>query len=179
MTRGPLRFERLATYWKSAERFVLGLSIITMSVLVMGNVVSRQLFNVSWPFTEEIGGLLLIVITFGGLSYAASQRQHISMSAIHDALPPRGQKVLGRTIDLVTALLMLGMAYIALRYVVQIYESGDTSSVLTIPMFIVLIVIPLSFFLTAIRYLSFLFTQESDTPDDVSRQAVDTPPTEE
>jgi len=173
------RLNRLATYWRSAERFVLGLSIIMMSLLVMGNVVSRQLFGASWGFTEEIGGLLLIIITFGGLSYAAEQRRHISMSAIHDILPPRGQRILARTIDTVTGFLMLGMAYIALRYVVQIFESGDTSNVLRIPMFIVLIIIPLGFLLTAIRYLSPQFTQRLAAPDDASRQPADTPPAEE
>lgn len=179
MTRTTLRFDRLAAYWRFAERFVLGLSIIMMSLLVMGNVVSRQLFGASWGFTEEIGGLFLIIITFGGLSYAADQRRHISMSAIYDILPPRGQRILTSTIDAVTGLLMLGMAYIALRYVVQIFESGDASSVLRIPMFIVLIIIPLGFLLTAIRYFSSLFTQGLAIPDDVSQRPANIPRAEE
>lgn len=179
MTHSPARTGRLTTYWRTTERFVLGLSILTMSVLVMGNVVSRQLFGTTWAFTEELGGLLLIVITFGGLSYAAEQRRHISMSALHDLLPPRGQRVLTGLIDLITALLMLGMAYIALRYVVQISESGDASSVLRIPMFLPLAVIPLGFFLTAMRCLSSLFAKGPRTADDPSRQPAAAAPTEE
>lgn len=179
MTQNHTRIDRLAAYWRSAERAVLGLSIITMSILVIGNVASRHFFNTSWAFTEELGGLLLIVITFGGLSYAAEQRRHISMSALYDLLSPSGQTILARIINLVTALLMLGMAYIALRYVVQISESGDASSVLRIPMFIPLAVIPLGFFLTAMRYLFSLFPKGSRTPDDLSPQPAAKSPTEE
>lgn len=179
MTHTHTRIDRLAACWKSAEKTILGLSIITMSLLVIGNVASRHLFNASWAFTEEIGGLLLIVITFGGLSYAAEQRRHISMSAMYDLLSPRGQSILARIIDLVTALLMLGMAYIALRYVVQISESGDASSVLQIPMFIPLVIIPLGFFLTSMRYLWSLFAEDSRSPDDLSPHAGDSSTTEE
>lgn len=140
----------------STERTVLALSIIVMSVLVMGNVVSRNIFNVSWAFTEELGSLLLIVITFGGLGYAVRHRRHISMSALHDLLSPGRRAVLTKVIAVISALILLIMAYIALRYVLQIAESGDTSSVLGVPMYLPLSIIPLGFLLAAVRYLAYL-----------------------
>lgn len=142
----------------SIERAVLALSIIGMSVLVMGNVISRNVFGVSWAFTEELGSLLLIVITFGGLGYAVRHRRHISMSALHDMLPPRRRAVLGRVIAAVSALILFSMVYIGSRYVLQIAESGDTSNVLGIPLYVPLSVIPLGFFLAAVRYLIVLFS---------------------
>lgn len=143
----------------SAERAVLALSILAMSVLVMGNVVSRNLFGASWAFTEELGSLLLIVITFGGLGYAVRRKRHISMTALYDLLPPLKRAVLRRVIAVVSSLVLLIMAYIALRYVLQIAESGDASNVLGIPMFIPLSIIPLGFLLAAVHYLASLFSQ--------------------
>src|SRR5699024_2301254 len=99
------------------ERAVLGLSVIVMSVLGMGNVVSRNVFGVSWAFTEELGGILLIVITFGGLGYAVRHRRHIAMSALHDVLVPRRRAALERLIASTSAVVLLIMAYVALRYV--------------------------------------------------------------
>jgi len=174
VTRDGSRRDRLSAGWRSAERAALGLSMIVMSLLIVGNIASRQLFNTSWAFTEEIGGLLLIVITFGGLSYAAEQRRHINMSAVYDLLSPRGQQALTRAIDLVTALVMLAMAYIALRYVIQIAHSGDSTNVLRIPMFIPLIIVPLGFLLTAIRYASSLLASGTRRRDDPSLNPVDT-----
>ena len=138
------------------ERAVLGLSVIVMSVLVMGNVVSRNVFGVSWAFTEELGGILLIVITFGGLGYAVRHRRHIAMSALHDVLVPRRRAALERLIASTSAVVLLIMAYVALRYVLQISASGDTSNVLGIPMSVPLSIIPLGFFLAALRYVLLL-----------------------
>lgn len=143
----------------SAERTVLALSILAMSVLVMGNVVSRNLFGASWAFTEELGSLLLIVITFGGLGYAVRHGRHISMTALYDLLPPRRRAVLRRVTAVVSSLILLIMAYVAQRYVLQIAESGDASNVLGIPMYVPLSIIPLGFLLAAVHYLASLFSR--------------------
>lgn len=139
--------------WETAEHAVLAAAILIMSLLVMGNVVSRNVFGRSWAFTEELGSLLLVVITFGGLSYAVHHGRHISMSVLHDLLPSPRQRLLSRVIAVLSALVMLVMAYISLRYVVQIAQSGDASNVLGIPMAIPLSVIPLGFLLAGVRYL--------------------------
>lgn len=151
------------------ERAALGLSMILMSVLVMGNVVSRNVFGASWAFTEELGGILLIVITFGGLGYAVRHRRHIAMSALHDMLPPRGRAALECVIASTSAVVLLLMAYIALRYVLQISASGDTSNVLGIPMSVPLSIIPLGFLLAALRYISWAFSLRSQVRPPGSR----------
>jgi C4-dicarboxylate transporter, DctQ subunit len=43
-------------------------------------------------FSEELNSILIILITFAGISYAARHGRHIRMSAIYDALPPKGRK---------------------------------------------------------------------------------------
>lgn len=139
------------------ERTLLALSIIVMSVLVVGNVIARNLFGVSWAFTEEIGSLMLIVITFGGLGHAVHHRRHIAMTALHDLLADRGRVILGWVIAAISAATMLVMAYLGARYVVQIHASGDSSNVLSIPMFLPLSVIPLGFLLAAIRFIADLW----------------------
>lgn len=173
MNTAPTRLQRLTGYWRQAERFVLGFSMIAISVLVVGNVFSRQFFGNTWAFTQELGGLLLIIITFGGLSYAAELRRHINMSAVHDMLPDRAQAILTGVIEIVTAVLMFVMSYISLRYVVQIYGSGDVTSVLQIPMFIPLAIIPLVFLLTGVRYLTSFFGNEPYRPDDSTSTSSD------
>src|SRR5699024_5303981 len=118
---------------------------------------SRNLFGVSWAFTEEIGSLLLIVVTFGGLGYAARHRRHIAMSALYDLLADGGREKLGWVVSAVSAATMLVMAYLGARYAIQIYASGDTSNVLGIPMFLPLSVIPVGFLLAAVRFVTDLW----------------------
>lgn len=147
------------------ERTLLAVSIIVMTGLVVGNVISRNVLGVSWPFTEEIGSLMLILVTFGGLGYAARHRRHIAMSALHDLLPVRRREALERVIAAVSAVTMLVMVYLGGRYVVQIYGSGDSSDVLGLPMFLPLSVIPLGFLLAAVRYVGDLRALMSRRPE--------------
>src|SRR5699024_12875097 len=86
----------------------------------------------------------------------AELRRHINLSAVHDLLPVRTRRRLTRVINAVTAALMLGVTYIGVRYVRHIYSSGDVTSVLEIPMYLPLLVLPVGFFLPALRYLSAL-----------------------
>src|SRR5699024_6067458 len=150
------RVHVLKEAWRRTEQFVLGLCIIGITLAILANVFAREVVGKTLAFTQEIGSLLLIIITFGGLSYAAELRRHINLSAVHDLLPVRTRRRLTRVINAVTAVLMLGVTYIGGRYVVQIYSSGDVTSVLEIPMYLPLLVLPVGFFLTALRYLSAL-----------------------
>ena len=147
------------------ERTLLAVSILVMTGLVVGNVISRNVLGVSWPYTEEIGSLMLILVTFGGLGYAARHRRHIAMSALHDLLPVRWRRALERVIAAVSAVTMLVMAYLGARYVVQIYGSGDSSDVLGLPMFLPLSVIPLGFLLASARYAGDLRALTSRRPE--------------
>lgn len=74
------------------EVFVLISCVITMAVILIGNVFSRQLFNNSWKFAEEVGQFLVVIITFIGTSYAARKGKHIRMSALYDILPEKGKR---------------------------------------------------------------------------------------
>lgn len=153
---------RLDRWWSRAEQYMLGACMIVMSLLVMGNVVSRNVFNSSWAFTEELGSLLVLVLTFGGLSYASRHRRHISMSVLPDLLPPRQQAVMQALIALVSAAVLSLMAYIGLRYVMQIAASGDTSNVLGIPLYIPLSIIPIGFLAAALQFAILPFTATSE-----------------
>ena len=63
------------------EAFLLAWSIITIAALSIGNVVCRALFGFSLAFVGEVSQFLIIIVTFIGLSYAASQGRHIRMTA--------------------------------------------------------------------------------------------------
>lgn len=69
------------------EAIFLSTSIITMTVLLVGNVVARKVFNSSWTFAEEVGQLLVVVCTFMGLGYAVSGRRRRRSTPRPDSRP--------------------------------------------------------------------------------------------
>ncbi|HLR34144.1 MAG TPA: TRAP transporter small permease subunit, partial [Tissierellales bacterium] len=71
------------------EEFILSSGIIIMATILIGNVIARRVFKSSWTFAEELGQLLVVIVTFMGLGYGVRKGQHVSMSAILDLAPKK------------------------------------------------------------------------------------------
>lgn len=135
------------------ERVVVAGSILAMAVLMSAHVVGNTLFGQGIAGTYEVTEMLIVVVTFVGVGYAARHARHISMSAVYDQLSGRLRKTLLIVICLGTAILMFYFAYKSIDYVTAIYERGRTSASLHVPMWIVFLALPIGFILAGIQYL--------------------------
>lgn len=135
------------------ESFVLAVGVLLMAANTVANVVGRFVFQSSLFFSEELNRILIIMITFAGISYAARHGRHIRMSALFDALPPRPRKLLMIIISLVSGLIMLGLAWFALQYIQTQAGRGRVLPSLQIPVWWTLIWVPVGFFMTGAQYL--------------------------
>ncbi|MCI0509920.1 TRAP transporter small permease, partial [Chromohalobacter sp.] len=115
--------------------------------------VGNLLFGQGIAGTYEVTEMLIVVITFIGVGYAARNARHISMSAIYDQLSGRWRKALLILICLGTALLMFYFAIKSIEYVMAIYDRGRTSASLRIPMWTVYLALPVGFILAGIQYV--------------------------
>jgi len=145
------------------EAFVVAGSVLGMAGIMIGHVLGRTLLDRGIPGTFEVTEILIVLITFAGISYAARRARHISMSALYDQLHGTPRKLLLITIHTVTAALMFYMAWLALDYILG--GGGDTStSALQIPKWTYYSLIPIGFFLAGLQYtLTVLRNLTSDT----------------
>lgn len=135
------------------EKGIVGGAVLLMAAVMSGHVLGRVLFGQGIPGTSEIAELLIIIMTFIGVSYGVRSARHISMSAIYDQLQGTARKAMLVTICLVTALLMFYFAWLAWDYTSTIYARGRVSGALTIPLWTVYIAAPVGFALAGIQYL--------------------------
>lgn len=145
---------RIDRAWSAIERGVLSITVLAMSAMLVGNALSRYLFSKSWGFTEEIGQLSVIVMTFMGIGYAARKSMHIEMSGFYDLLPEKIQRYLKMFINLITAIVMLICSYLGFKYVSHLFDIGQVTTILRLPLYTVMAVVPLGFLLAFIRYLT-------------------------
>lgn len=160
---GPLRF--IDTWASRIESFILAGGVLLMAINTCSNVVGRFVFAQSLFFSEEVNRILIVLITFAGISYAARQGRHIRMSAIYDALPFMGRKILMTVICLVTSVTMFLLFYFSLVYITSVYESGRVLSSLQIGVFWVYVWVPVGLFFTGVQYA--LTTVKNITSNDV------------
>lgn len=143
--------------WEEIEKAILSLTTIAMSLMLVGNALSRYFLNKSWAFTEEVGKMGVIVLTFMGLGYAARKKMHIEMSGFFDLMPFKMQRIVGMGVHFISAIVLLYCAYLGLEYVQHLQKLGQVSTILRVPLSVTMFVVPLGFFLSGIRYFVDLF----------------------
>lgn len=134
------------------EELFLSYSIIFMAIILIGGVFARAVLNSSLTFTEEVGQILNIIVTFFGIGYCARQARHISMSVVYDIVNKKGKKIMMCIISLLTAIIMFYLAYLSIYYVTSVLQLGRVTAALRIPMWITYIPIPLGFLLGGAEY---------------------------
>lgn len=134
------------------EAVVLAGGVLLMAANTISNVIGRFVFQQSIFFSEELNRILIILITFAGISYAARHGRHIRMSAIYDEMPPHVRKILMVVISLVTAIFMFGLCYYAIGYILTQAGRGRLLPALQIPVWWIYLWVPVGFFMTGAQY---------------------------
>ncbi|BEH12932.1 MULTISPECIES: TRAP transporter small permease [Marinobacter] len=147
------------------EAVMLAAGVILMAINTCANVIGRFVFGEGLFFSGEINRILIILITFAGIGYAARHGRHIRMSAVYDALPAKGRKVLMIFIALFTSVVMFFLCYHAYGYIETLYSRGRILPALGIPIWIIYIWAPIGFAITGIQY--FLTAIKNLTSKDV------------
>lgn len=134
------------------ESFALAAGVLLMAANTIANVVGRFIFQHSIFFTEELNRIIIILITFAGVGYAARHGRHIRMSAIFDTLPVKTRKALMIVIAVVTSLAMFALCYFSVRYIGKVQTSGRVLPALQIPVWWIFVWVPIGFFVTGAQY---------------------------
>ncbi|WP_416138763.1 TRAP transporter small permease [Halomonas sp. HK25] len=148
---GPLG--PIDTWISRAEAVILAMGVILMAINTIANVLSRFILGESLHFSEEVNRILIVMITFAGIGYAARHGRHIRMSAIYDAVPTGGRRWMMVFISLFTALVMFVLCYYSIGYISTLYGRGRVLPSLSIPIWIMYVWVPIGFAITGIQYL--------------------------
>ena len=136
------------------EEWVISLAaVIIMAILMIVSVIMRTIFNNSLTFSEEIGQLLLIIVSFFGIGYCVRRNRHVNMSMVFDAANLKGKKIMMYIVSVVSAILMISLFILSIQYIMSVAKLGRTSPALNIPMSWFYISLPIGFIIAAIEYI--------------------------
>lgn len=115
------------------EDWLTVLSLGTLAVITMANVIVRYLTDQSFAWTEEISIFLLIVLTMCAGSSAFVRMLHIRIELIADGGSPQRRHRLGVFADSVTLLFFIVLTVLLARMALDEYNWGDTSPAIGVP----------------------------------------------
>ncbi len=119
--------------------------------LAFVNVVARYAFDSSLTWASELTIYIFLWSTFFGAAYCFKQDAHISVTLLLEKFDPNTAKILMIASHLITFTFLFAVAYFGVEYVIFVAELEEMSIDLGIPMWIVFLVIPISFFFAAYR----------------------------
>ncbi len=128
------------------DKILLALSsllLLTMVVLSLWQILSRYVFNISSPGTEELTRYLLIWFGLMSAAYVFGAKKHIAIVFFREKFNPITQRILQRISDLLVILVAVAlMIYGGFKMVML--TSGQTAAATGISMGLVYLSLPIS-----------------------------------
>ena len=147
------------------NRFIAAFGISAGVALAFVNVVVRYGFDGSLTWASELTTYLFLWSAFFGAAYCFKMDAHISINILLEKLHPNTAKILMIISHTITLIFLSAIAYYGYEYLLLVNEMEEVSVDLEIPMWIVYLVIPLSFGFGAFRVFEKLL-EITKTPSD-------------
>ncbi|WP_251976227.1 TRAP transporter small permease subunit [Salinicola avicenniae] len=116
--------DRLA--WASAALAALAMALLF--ILMLSEIVSRNLLGFSLGFTWEISGYLLGLIIFMASSWSLRNEKHIRITLLRENLPAGGVRWLDLLATLLGAVIAVFFSAAFIGFCLQTWQSGTVSS---------------------------------------------------
>lgn len=135
------------------EENALSLGTIGMMVVLILNFLGRYVFGVGVAWTEEVGKLCMVIVTYLGLSYVTRLARHINMTVFTERLSQKSQRILQIILNFTSSAFFIYLCYSAVRYAMIVRKTGRVTTTLRIPVHFFLLMMAVGLLFTAIRFL--------------------------
>ena len=100
-------------------------ALIAMLIVVGVDIVTRTLFNFSFEISDELGGYLLVVITFVSLPVCQINDSFHHVELVQSRLSPRGRAISHVIFDLLSLAFGALLLWQLVRFEMSSYRFGD------------------------------------------------------
>lgn len=134
------------------EEYIMGILLIGITVVMLMQIVMRML-KLSLPWAEELARYFYIWSVLLSLGYTIRTKSILRVDLLLNALPDVLQKAVELVLQLASCAFYLLMSYYSLRVLDGVKSSGQTTPALEWPMYLIYLILPVGFFLAALRSL--------------------------
>jgi len=131
--------------------------LVAMVVITIYQVFSRELFNFTPSWSEELSRILFVWVSFLGIAYGFKEKLHIAVGILVNTFP----KKLQAGFDYLSKFLIIGFGVIMIYYgwEFMVLMGGSTLPGLGVPSSVLYAVVPLSGLFITINGIELLFTK--------------------
>ena len=123
-------FHPVPTLLERACMVICEVAIVAMACVVILELVTRNLFNFSFEMSDELGGYIIVGITFLSLPVCQVYRSYHHVQLVQTHLSPRLRAASHLLFDLLSILFCFVLIWQLTRFVLQTWRSGDVATTL-------------------------------------------------
>lgn len=156
----------MSKWFSRIEEFIVVITLATMAIIAFSNVITRNLFNISLAFTEEITINLFVFLTFVGAAIGVRRSAHLGFSLIVERASIPIRRVLISLIGIVSVLLFAIITYYGIEMMIFQIDINAKTPALGWPKWLFSMAIPLGALLCAIRTIEATIKQLKEMSDE-------------
>lgn len=146
---------KISKLFKIIEKIEEGFSFFMLmfaTFLVFVNVILRALgFGITWA--EEGTRYIIVWLSFIGGSLCAKHGEHVGIDLLTQITPPKVTKIIVSTAQLISAVFMFVLVYYGWLMTESTMLTGQISTGVMMPMWIIYLGIPIGCFFMGLRFL--------------------------
>jgi TRAP-type transport system small permease protein len=148
------KFHPAPTLLENTCMVICEIAILVMGAIVILELITRNLFNYSFEMSDELGGYIIVGITFLSLPVCQVYRSYHHVQFIQARLSPRMQAISHLLFDLLSLLFCFVLLWQLIRFVEASYRSEDIApTLLATPLWIPQAIMPIGMLAATISLL--------------------------
>ena len=148
------RFHPAPTLLENLCMWICEIAIIAMGAIVILEIVTRNLFGFSFEMSEEIGGYIIVGISFLSLPVCQVYRSYHHVQFVQNRLSPRMQAASHLLFDVLSLVFCGVLLWQLTRFVASTYRSEDIApTLLATPLWIPQAVMPIGMLAATVSLL--------------------------
>jgi len=158
--------KRLIAFGKKSERILANLEdgllivlLLATMLIACAQILLRNVFSSSISWADPALKMLVLWLTLLGSMAAARENKHLSIDVLSKFLPENINHFVQKITHTFATIICLFMAYYSFRLVQLSYEFGDRAFS-DLPLWVLQIIMPVGFFLMALRFFINIFSQK-------------------
>jgi TRAP-type C4-dicarboxylate transport system permease small subunit len=144
---------KLNKTFEKAEKAVAVTIITTIVLIVFAGTVARYALKEPLFGADRLATYLMVWLGFIGFQIATSKLRHIEIEFIKARVKSEIRYLMSSITCFIAFVFLLILFWISVEHVMMSKEMGDRDIVLGLELWIIILILPISFFISSIRFL--------------------------
>ncbi len=138
--------------FEAIEKFLAVILISAIVLIVFAATLARYIFESPLYWADPVATYMMVWLGFIGFQIATSKLRHIEIEFLKARVKQETKYKMNIATSIISSIFLFTFFYLSYQYVLASKEMGDSVKAFEFPMWTVLLILPISFFISAVRF---------------------------